>query len=587
VSPAHGGAQDPVRVVMVEDFTERRAMEERLRLSARVLESTNEGVLVTDAGQRIVHVNPAFTRLTGYAADEVIGAKPSVLASGRHAPDFYASMHHVLNHVGSWQGEIWNRKKSGEMFAEWLNISAVRDEAGQVTHYVAVFSDITLRKRNEERLNHQANHDPLTNLPNRTLFHERLNRALARAGRTRQTVALLFIDLDHFKEVNDSRGHLVGDMLLQAVAERLGSSTRQGDTVARLAGDEFTVILEEIVDFRDAAVVAQKMVHRLAEPFELGGQRLSLTTSVGIALFPSDSTDGHSLLRKADEAMYRAKKQGKNGYQFHDETLNVQAFERLALESSLRHALDRDEFTLYYQPIHETATGRIVAAEALLRWNHPEAGLALPAQFLSAALEAGLMLPIGRWVLTAACRQLALWKASGLDIRLSINLAHQQLHQFDLVETIAETLRQTGADPARLEIELAEGALFGAERTQEALPVLQRLRGLGVRVSVDDFGTGYSSFGQLRRLPLDALKIDQSFVRDIGNDADDARIITAIVAIAHSLRLGVIAEGVETSEQLAFLRRQNCELAQGFLFSRPMPIRDFDLLVAKPATVPA
>ena len=557
-------------VGLIEDVSERREMEDRLRLAAQVLENTSEGIFVTDAQRNIILVNPAFTELTGFDSADVVGHRPSVLSSGRHDAAFYERIRAALGESGKWQGEIWNRRKSGELFAEWLNISAVRNERNEITNYVAVFSDITSRKQTEERLNYQANHDPLTTLPNRTLFYERLSRALARAHRNRLTVGLLFLDLDHFKEVNDTCGHLIGDMLLQTVAERLSGCTRQGDTVARLAGDEFTVILEDIADFRDAAIVSQKILRQLAEPFHLNGFRLQVTTSIGISLYPADGEDIQTLLRNADAAMYRAKKQGKNNYQFHSETLNAQAFERLALESSLLHAVERNQFRLHYQPVYDLTSGQVVAVEALLRWQHPEVGLVLPAQFLSLAEETGLIMPIGRWVLVEACKQMAAWHAAGLDtLRITVNLSGQQLQQFDLIDNVAAALHESHLAPDFLELELPESSVMGKDH--ENSRVLTALKGLGVRIAIDDFGTGYSSFGYLRRLPIDTLKIDQSFVRDIMTDADDAKIITAITAIAHSLRLNVVAEGVETVEQLSFLKKHQCDQAQGFLFHRPLP----------------
>lgn len=571
VSLVRGIEGDPLfSVALIEDISERREMEDRLRLAAQVLENTSEGIFVTDVNHKIILINPAFTELTGFESPDVVGHKPNVLSSGRHDAAFYERLHTALIESGKWQGEIWNRRKSGELFAEWINISVVRNEQNEISNYVAVFSDITSRKQTEERLNYQANHDPLTTLPNRTLFYERLSRALARAHRNRLTVGLLFLDLDHFKEVNDTCGHLIGDMLLQTVAERLSGCTRQGDTVARLAGDEFTVILEDIADFRDAAVVSQKILHQLAEPFHLNGHRLQVTTSIGISLFPDDGEEIQTLLRNADAAMYRAKKQGKNNYQFHSESLNAQAFERLALESSLLHAIERQQFRLHYQPVYEVASGRVVAIEALLRWQHPEVGLVLPAQFLSLAEETGLIMPIGRWVLTEACRQMAAWHRAGFgDLRISVNLSGQQLQQFDLIDTVSTALHDGRLAPEFLELELPESSVMGKDL--ENGPVLNALKNLGVRIAIDDFGTGYSSFGYLRRLPIDTLKIDQSFVRDIMVDADDAKIITAITAIAHSLRLNVVAEGVETIEQLTFLKRHQCDQVQGFLFNRPLP----------------
>jgi diguanylate cyclase (GGDEF)-like protein len=387
---------------------------------------------------------------------------------------------------------------------------------------------------------------------------------------------VLFLDLDRFKEVNDTLGHLIGDMLLVSVAERLSDSVRQGDTVARLAGDEFTIILEDIADFRDAAIVAEKVLRRLCEPFFLNGQKVQVTTSIGISIFPADGDDIETLVRNADSAMYRAKK-GKNNYQFFSENLNAQAFERLALESSLRHALDRDELRLFFQPIYDLVTNRIVGAEALLRWQHPDVGLVYPAQLLPLADETGLILPIGRWVLSRACAEAMRWRDEGHgDLRVAVNMSPHQLRQPDVAEAVAAVLRESRLPPHLLELELPESVVVQHADDQT---MLKKLKALGVRLSIDDFGTGYSSFGYLHRMPVDAIKIDQSYVRDIMTDADDAKIITAITALAHDLGIVVIAEGVENGEQHAFLCRHSCDQAQGYLFSRPVAADEFGRLL--------
>ncbi len=573
------GHDGPVAVAMIEDVTEKKRLEDYQRLAAQVVDGTSEGVFITDADLRILHVNPAFTTLTGFEPAEVVGHKPSIMSSGRHGRDFYKRLWDELAAKGRWQGEIWNRRKTGELFAEWLSISMVRNARGDVTNYVAVFSDITSRKQNEERLNYQANHDPLTTLPNRSLFMERLSRALARAHRNHLLVAVLFLDLDGFKGINDTHGHLVGDLLLQAVAERLSSCVRQGDTVARLGGDEFTIILEDIADFRDAAVVAQKILKQFANPFMLEDHHLRVTTSIGVAVYPADGTDGLALLHSADEAMYRAKKQGKNAYQFHSEELNAQAFERMSLESALRLALERDEFRLYYQPIYDLASGRLISAEALLRWQHPEIGLVAPAHFLPLAEETGLILPIGRWAIEQACRQAAGWARQGCrDLKVAINLSRSQLFSFDIIGCLSAALADSGVDPALIQLEIPESSVMSGTPENEA--VVRKLKALGVCIAIDDFGTGYSSFGNLRRLPVDILKIDQSFVRDITQDADDAKIVNAITAIAHSLRMTVVAEGVETAEQVEFLRKSRCDAVQGYYFTRPGPADEIPGLLA-------
>jgi diguanylate cyclase (GGDEF)-like protein/PAS domain S-box-containing protein len=567
-------------VAVVEDVTEKKRLEDHMRLADTVFRNTGEGLFVTDADQRIIHVNPAFTELTGYSPSDVLGKTPSVLSSGRHSPEFFQTMRQTLAETGKWQGEIWNRRKSGEMFAEWLNIAAVRDEQGVLTNYVSVFSDITSRKQVEERLNYLANHDPLTRLPNRTLFQERLSRALTRAHRNQSIVALLFIDLDHFKQVNDTLGHLAGDLLLQQVADRLSSCIRQGDTVARLAGDEFTVILEDIADPRDAAVVAHKILRALFDPFDLKGREAKISSSIGVALYPADAGDPQTLVRLADAAMYRAKHQGRNTCQFHSETVNAQAFERLTLENALRHAVERNEFHLHYQPIFDVRSGKVVAVEALLRWNHPEIGAVAPSQFLPLAEETGLVLPIGQFVLESACRQTKLWHDGGFpNLRVNVNLSGRQLRTIDLIETVAEALEHTGLPPEALEVEVPEGSVI--DRQHEPGSLFSRFKALGVGLAIDDFGSGYSSFAFLRRLPANALKIDQAFVRNAACESDDAEIVTAIVAVAHGLHMAVVAPGIETEAQLDFLAGCGIDHVQGFLLARPMTAEEMTVFLKK------
>lgn len=571
--PGVDGAEARFAVSVVEDVTERKRLEDHMRLAATVFENSGDGLFVTDAHSHIVLVNPAFSEITGYAPEEVLGRTPKMLSSGRHEADYYAHMWEALAKNGKWQGELWDRRKSGEMFAGWQNIAAVRNSLGEITHYVSVISDITSRKQLEERLSYQANHDPLTRLPNRTLFQERLQRAVARAHRNQSLVALLFIDLDRFKQVNDTMGHLAGDLLLQQVSERLSGATRQGDTVARLSGDEFTVILEDVQDPRDAAVVAHKILRMLAEPFDLAGQEARISSSIGVSLFPVDAGDPQGLIKLADAAMYRAKHMGRNGCQFHSEAVNAQAFERLALENALRQGVEQDEFLIHYQPIYDFNTGHMVAVEALLRWRHPEVGMVVPNQFLPLAEETGLILPIGKWVLQQACAQAKLWRDGGAPtLAVHVNLSGRQLRQDDLVETVAQALESTGLPPAALVLEIPESSVVdkGADTTNLFL----RFAAMGVGLAIDDFGAGYSSFAFLRRLPAKVLKMAQGFVRNVANSNDDSEIATAIVAVARGLHMSVVAPGVETAEQLAFLSSFGCDRVQGFLLARPMSAED-------------
>jgi len=572
-------------VAVVEDVTETKRLEDHMRLAATVFENTGEGLFVTDERRRIILVNPAFTVLTGYTLEDVQGKTPRILASGRHSREFYDRMNESLASTGRWQGEMWNRRKTGEMFAEWLNIAEVRDGRDQLTHYVAVFSDITSRKEDEERLSYQANHDPLTRLPNRTLFLERLSRALTRAHRNHSIVTLLFIDLDHFKQVNDTLGHLAGDCLLQQVADRLSSCVRQGDTIARLAGDEFTVILEDITEARDSAVVAQKILSLMAEPFDLQGHEARISSSIGVALYPTDAEDTQTLIKLADAAMYQAKNQGRNACRFHSESVYAQAFERLGLENALRLAVERNQFELYYQPVFAADTGRVEAVESLLRWHHPEIGMMGPDRFLALAEETGLILSIGRLALDSLCRQARQWLDQGIaPPRLCLNLSPRQFHSPDLISDIEEALTRHALPASILEFDLPESCL--TEREADTDTQFANLKALGVSIAIDDFGSGHSSFSLLRQVRTDTLKISQNLVRDPAGASGNAEVIQAIVAVAHGLRIRVVAPGIETEAQLATMTGFGCDLLQGFLFSHPLPATEIGANLRQGQTPP-
>ena len=574
-----GDGEHPFMVTVIEDITERKRLEDSMRLAATVFENSGDGLFVTDCDNHIVHVNPAFTQITGYGPDEVMGKNPRILASGRHDQDFFVQLWSTLNSVGKWQGEIWDRRKDGEMFAGWQSIATVRDADGKVQNYVAVLSDITVRKQVEERLSYAANHDPLTRLPNRTLFTERLTRAIARAQRNRNLVALLFIDLDRFKQVNDTMGHLAGDMLLQQVAERLSGCIRQGDTVARLSGDEFTIILEDVQDSRDVAVVAHKVLRGLTEPFALSGGEAHISSSIGVALYPTDGGDPQTLLKLADAAMYRAKNMGRNGCQFHSEAVNAQAFERLELENALRVSVERNQLLLHYQPIFDVNTGRVVAVEALLRWKHPDIGMMAPAQFLGLAEETGLIVPMGRWVLEQACAQVKGWRDDGQpDLRLHVNLSGRQLRQADLLEMVAGALEAAHLPPVALVLEVMESVVL--DKGFDCSALFARLSALGVGLAIDEFGSGYSSFAFLRRLPVTILKVAQGFVRNLSGIEDESEIVTAIIALARGLHMTVVAPGIESKMQLGMLAGFGCDKVQGFLLTKPQDAASLSALFA-------
>ena len=557
-------------VTTIADITVRRSHEEQLKLAWTVFSNSIEAIIVTDANERILSVNRAYTEVTGYTEAEAIGTTPPLLRSGTHDQSFYEAMWQDIEILGFWQGEVRDRRKDGSFYPSSLSISAVRDMSGRLTHYVAVFSDITERKASEARIAFLAHHDPLTGLPNRSLLHDRLEQALANAARQGNRIALLFLDLDRFKTINDSLGHLMGDQLLQGVARRLSNCVRGTDTVSRQGGDEFLIVLTGVDSPDDAARVAEKILVQLEPPFEIDNQQLGTSFSIGIALYPEDGASVEVLMKNADTAMYHAKESGRNTYRFFDEVMNVNALERLHLENGLRRAIEQREFTLHYQPQVDLSNNRIIGVEALLRWFSGVMGGISPARFIPLAEECGLIVPIGEWVLQTACRQARSWQDQGLPpVPVAVNLSAMQFRRTDIVATVARALADSGLDGTWLELELTESLLMQSGPDVEA--ILGRLKALGVRLSIDDFGTGYSSLAYLKRFPVDRLKIDQSFVRDITDDPDDAAIVRAVIQLGHSLRLEVIAEGTETPEQMAFLRDEGCSAAQGYLFSPPLP----------------
>jgi diguanylate cyclase (GGDEF)-like protein/PAS domain S-box-containing protein len=572
--------------VIVLYLRESRQVEADLRIAAAAFES-QEGMVITDARSVILRVNPAFTRMTGYAAQEAIGRTPSLLTAGRQGPDFYRAMWETLLRTGSWQGEIWNRNKSGEIYPCWLTITAVYDKEGQVTHYVGMHTDITQRKAAEEEIRHLAFYDPLTHLPNRRLLLDRLQQALIASARSARQGALLFIDLDHFKTLNDTRGHDVGDLLLQQVAQRLLACVREEDTVARLGGDEFVVMLENLSDTAQGAaahakVVGEKIINALNQPFRLARHEHHTTPSIGIALFAGDEDAVDDLLKRADLAMYQSKAAGRNTLRFFDPDMQTVVTARAALEADFRDGLRHEQLLLHYQG-QVDHRGKLLGAEALVRWQHPRRGLVSPAEFIPMAEETGLILPLGQWVLDAACKQLVRWAqhAQTAHLTLAINVSARQFRHADFVAQILAVLDHTGADPKRLKLEITESLLL--DDAQGTIVKMTELKNHGVGFALDDFGTGYSSLSYLKRLPLDQLKIDQSFVRDVFTDANDAAIVRTIVALAQSLGLNVIAEGVETLAQRDFLADQGCLAYQGYLFSRPGPVEDLFTRAMAPA----
>lgn len=556
----------------------RRAVEQRLRLADEVLRNTGEGIVITDAQRRILDVNPAYCRMMGYEREEVLGKTPSTFSSGRHDASFYRSMWQSLDENGQWVGEIWDRRKDGSEFPKWLVINAVRDEQGMTTHYIGIFSDISVLKTAEAKLQELAFHDPLTGLPNRLLFRDRVEQEIAISHRNQQQAAVLFLDLDRFKNVNDTLGHDAGDHLLKLVSERMRGAIRNNDTVARQGGDEFMVLLRDIHSTEDAALVAGHIIKQLQSPFMLGAQEVHIGTSIGIALYPEDGRDFDALTKHADVAMYHAKANGGEQFSFFNDTMNVRARERLLLETELHHALERGELVLAYQPQADIDTGCLTGAEALIRWRHPERGLVPPNDFIPLAEETGLILPIGEWVIGEACRQIRAWMDDGLPlIPVAVNLSARQFHQPDLVQRIESALAAQDLPPQALVLEITESTVM--DKAESTITILNRLADAGFSIAIDDFGTGYSSLSYLKRFPVDKLKVDKSFVTELPGNANDAAIATAIIQMGTSLGLRVVAEGVETSGQRDFLVDRGSHGMQGYWYGRPMLVNEFTSFV--------
>ncbi|MDM8546500.1 putative bifunctional diguanylate cyclase/phosphodiesterase [Candidatus Venteria ishoeyi] len=573
-----------------QEIKKRKHIEADLQLAASVFDASNDGIIITDANTTILSVNHAYTRLTGYTLQESMGQDLHFTKSGRHDFEFFQNMTESLLCVGYWSGEIWSRRKTEDIFPGWLSISAVKDKQDRITHYIAILSDNTDQRRSKDRIHHLCYYDALTDLPNRTLFYERLQQSLQRANRNRRTkqakigITVLFIDLDNFKAINDVFGHDAGDTLLAEMGQRIQHHIApDSDTLARLSGDEFTLLLGDCMleqeAVQSASELAGRILDNLHEPFILNGDEVFITASIGIALSPQDGKTMLELLKNAESAGYNAKRNGRNQYQFFTKTLNNTAHRRLMLQNSLRRALERDQLTLYYQPQWDTFTQKIIGVEALLRWQHPELGAISPAEFIPIAEDAGLILPISDWVMRTACLQNKQWQRQGYQpLRMAINLSAQQFHHDNLLHTLKQTLTSTGLDARWLELEITEtAAMRFADKTVE---MLQDLKKIGVSLAIDDFGTGYSSLGYLRQFRLDMLKIDGSFIADLASESGKA-LVMAIIDMAHNLKLKVIAEGIETPQQMSFLHQHRCDFVQGFLFHHPVPAAEINHLLQK------
>jgi len=565
---------------VMRDIREKRQIEEKLRLSAQVFESSKDAIIISDQDNKIISVNNAFTDITGYESKEVIGKNPKFLQSGRHDKEYYQQLWSDLNLKGYWQGEIWNRRKDGEIYPEWISISIVFNEAGDITHFIAIFSDISEKKTTEAHIEFLANYDPLTQLPNRRLFIDRLYQALKIAEREKSKLAVLFFDLDHFKTINDSLGHSIGDEMLIEVGHRINNCMRDTDSPSRLSGDEFAALIADIDDIGDVITVVQKIIAAIRNVFKINQYELHVTISVGISVYPNDGENYEALLKNADTAMYCAKNNGRDNFEFFSSAMSTQALERLSLESSLRKAVENDELVVFYQPQIQVDSGKIVGMEALLRWPHPEMGMIPPDKFIPLAEETGLIIPIGTWVLEEACRQNKAWQDLGLiEIPVAVNLSAVQFRQHNLLEIVQKALLDTGLNAHSLELELTESLLMDCSEYNVTL--LRRFRQLGLTLSIDDFGTGYSSLSYLKRFPINKLKIDGSFSKGLPKDKHNASITSAIISLGHDLEMNVIAEGVETESQFNFLQAQQCDEIQGYLFSKPLPAEEMQKLMVE------
>ena len=578
--PARQGKLIIGRVFSFTDITERKAAETRLKLAASVFLHAHEGIMITDAEGSIIDVNNTFSQITGFAREEVLGKNPRIMKSGKHSPEFYKTMWNDLITRNYWHGEIWNRRKNGELYAEKLSITGVHDVDEASLHYVALFSDITELKEHQQRLEHMAHYDALTGIPNRVLLADRLKQAIAQSRRHQRSLALVYLDIDGFKEVNDAYGHETGDQLLIAIAQRLRDTLREGDTLARLGGDEFVAVLTDLGSRNECETVLTRLLQSAAAPIKIEQLTFQLSASLGVTLYPQDGSDADTLLRHADQAMYQAKQAGKNRYYLFDPEEDRQTRTHHQSLDRIARAIEQDEFELYFQPKVNMRTGAVVGAEALIRWRHPERGLVAPGEFLPLIEGTELIAQVGDWVLKTALAQMAAWRNHGLDIAVSVNIAAYHLQKDDFLPRLEKALAShPEIPPERIELEVLESAAL--EGISQISHLIEGCQSLGVRFSLDDFGTGYSSLTYLRRLPASVLKIDQSFVRDMLWDSGDLAIVEGVIGLAAAFRRTVIAEGVETAEHGELLLRLGCDLAQGYGIARPMPAVDLPVWIAK------
>lgn len=554
----------------IKDLTRQHEYEDSLALAQQVLDNASEAVMITDAANQVVRVNSAFTRITGWSAEESIGRNPSFLSSGKQGPDFYREMWKSLSESGVWQGEVINRRRSGQYFPEWLSISTVRNRQGRVTHYLAIFSDISERKRAEGLIHRYSWFDSLTDLPNKALLIDRINQAVIAAQNEGKPLYILALNLNRLKHINDSLGHSTGDEVLKVVAQRLVQATREGDTVSRIAGDDFVVVVPRLSQPHRALNLAERLLDAINLPIDIQGNLIHITANAGISVFPNDGGEPETLLMNADAALNHSRTQGQNKTAFFEPHMNAEIIRKLSLQTELSAALVHGQFQLHFQPQVDLGNGRLSGLEALIRWQHPECGQISPVNFIPAAEELGLIVQIGEWVINEACRSLAHWRQVGhTELSVAVNLSPHQFAHANLVDSVRNAIARHAIPPACLELEITEGVAM--HDVNEVLIRLHALKEIGVKISIDDFGTGYSSLAYLMRFPVDKLKIDQSFVRDMGDSSEAGSIVRAIVALAHGLSLSVIAEGVESALQRDNLAALGCNEIQGYLLSRPLP----------------
>lgn len=571
------------KITTVIDISNRKETEQRLLLTERVFDNAKEGIIITDPNKNILQVNRAFTEITGYSQEELIGQTPKMLNSGKTEQAKYISMWKSIRETGYWQGELWDRRKNGQMFALSLSITAVKNEHDEVINYLGILNEITEKKQYLQQIYNLAYYDSLTRLPNRTLFEDRCDLAIKKAKREEWLLAVLFVDIDRFSAINDTFGHLIGDELIQKVATRFKNNLREADTISHFSGDKFVVLLEKLPDSNHAAPIAKKLLKIFSQPFHLGEQEIFVTAGIGISIYPSDGTTVQELMRNAESAVHKAKESGKSIYQFYSQEINARSFEKLLLENNLRGAHKKGELFLMYQPqitADDSSAGPVInGMEVLVRWKHQELGLISPGKFIPLAEESGLIIPLGEWIFREACSQYVQWLDKGIPAKeLAINLSPVQFKQERLIETITAIIEETGFPAEHLELEITETAIMSDIDT--SVHILKELEALGISIAVDDFGTGYSSLNYLKRLPIKKLKIDQSFIAEVTHNQDDATIVSAILSLARNLNLRVIAEGVETAEQLAFLKKHGCSFVQGYYFSPPLLPEKIEPLIA-------